>query len=148
MLQLTASEAAEVEAFAEELKTTRPVVAYVLRRVLKNARVPRHEYLTTGEAAALLGVTAQTVRNWADRKWLASERVRPLGRRHIAKAAVEEMLAFRRDVEAGGVLGLTDDEIDEEIRLHRQERSTRSAGDDLNPRVCRSSRSGAVASTT
>ena len=130
MLQLTGTEAAKLARLADELEPTDSDLASVLRRLLRESKPPKG-YLTTGQAARLLDVTSQTVRNWADRGWLASERARPLGRRHIEQAAVDRMLAFRAAVRDAGVPALTDDEIDRELAAHRQERSKSETGEPL-----------------
>ncbi len=51
------------------------------------------EYLTTAEAARLLGVSPQTVSRWADEGGIAYL-VTPGGRRRIARSVVEQTRAL------------------------------------------------------
>lgn len=105
MAQFTAAELSRLESVAKELERKQPAAARLLRRLLRLVRRPRRperrndEMLTTTEAARLLGVSDQTVRNWADLKWLPAYRAHPLARRQIPAAALRRVVEFRRKAE-------------------------------------------------
>jgi excisionase family DNA binding protein len=126
MLQLTGPEAAMIQQHADRIERSDARVAALLRRIVRELGRPPEGYLTTGEVADMLDVTTQTVRNWADRGWLPSARMRPTGRRRIPRAAIDEVVAFRERLLREGVPALTDEQVDSEIRAHRQERSSSS----------------------
>jgi excisionase family DNA binding protein len=126
MLQLTGPEAAMVQQHADRIEHTDAKLAALLRRILRELGSPPEGYLTTGQVADMLDVTTQTVRNWADRGWLPSSRMRPTGRRKIPRSAIDDVVAFRQRLLSEGVPALTDDQVDQEIRAHRQERSSGS----------------------
>ncbi len=106
LAHFTSAEVAQLESVAEELERKRPAAARLLRRLLRAVRQPRRpdkgddDMLTTTEAARLLGVSDQTVRNWADLQWISAYRLHPLARRQIPAAALRRVLEFRRKAEA------------------------------------------------
>jgi excisionase family DNA binding protein len=56
---------------------------------------PSRDHVSTIEAAAYLGVTPQTVRNWVDRGWVKASRHHRLGRRQIPLAALDGVATSR-----------------------------------------------------
>lgn len=49
------------------------------------------EFVSVGQAAAIIGVDESTVRRWIDRGQLAGDRVGPRGWRRTTRAAAEDM---------------------------------------------------------
>lgn len=122
-MQLTAAETDEVKAGARDLKRSRPALAAVLRRLLAT-RDDLADGLTTRQAADLIGVSAQTVRNWADRGWLLSTRSHPLSRRKIDRSAIDRIRTARTSMDRVAARStLSDAQIDAEIRTYRRARS-------------------------
>lgn len=123
MTTLTSADIAELETLAKEVEPSRPHAARLLRRVLKAAVRPAEErMLTTSEAARELGVSDQTVRNWADAGWLASRRLHRLGRRMIPESSLRSVRAFDA-VRLTPKSRLSEEEAVELVRQHRRERS-------------------------
>jgi len=120
---LTSADIAELERLAKEVEPSRPHAARLLRRVLKAAVRPAEErMLTTSEAARELGVSDQTVRNWADAGWLASRRLHRLGRRMIPESSLRSVRAFDA-VRLTPKSRLSEEEAVELVRQHRRERT-------------------------
>jgi excisionase family DNA binding protein len=76
-----------------------PDAAKIIRRVVRaiaSGKVAEASpFVSPAEAAKLLDVTPQTVRNWADRGWLPCERT--LGRaRRIPRASLASAIALSR----------------------------------------------------
>jgi excisionase family DNA binding protein len=123
MLTLTSSDIAELETLAEEVKASRPHASRLLRRVLKVAVRPSEETLmTTTQAAEILGVSDQTVRNWADAGWLPARRLHKLGRRMIPEASLRAARAFDA-VKLVPKNSLSEGDAVAVVRTHRGERS-------------------------
>ena len=123
MTTLTSADIAELERLAKEVEPSRPHAARLLRRVLKAAVRPAEErMLTTSEAARELGVSDQTVRNWADAGWLASRRLHRLGRRMIPESSLRSVRAFDA-VRLTPKSRLSEEEAVELVRQHRRERT-------------------------
>jgi excisionase family DNA binding protein len=75
---------------------TARLIRRVIRRVQPSSDPERQDdTLSTTEAAQLLGVSDQTIRNWTDLKWLPAHRAHPLARRKIPAAAVRQVREFR-----------------------------------------------------
>lgn len=102
MADFTAAEIAKLETVAADFdRRRRPSVARLIRRVIRRVRPPNDprgdsESLTTTQVAEILRVSDQTVRNWADLKWLPAYRAHPLARRQIPASAVLRLEEFRR----------------------------------------------------
>ena len=54
---------------------------------------PADEWLTPRQAAALIGVTADTVRKWANDGILPSQRTRPGGHRRFLRSDVDALVS-------------------------------------------------------
>ena len=123
---LSTTDRKELEALAHEVRSERPRAASALKRVLVVLAVESGaEMLTTTQAAELLSVSDQTIRNWTIRGWLPSRRLHPLGRRMIPRQAVEGLRAFdqvRLDSR------LSEDDAVELVRTHRRERARAKVG--------------------
>jgi len=120
---LTSADIAELETLAQEVKASRPHAARLLRRLLRSAARPAQEtLLTTTEAARILGVSDQTVRNWADSGWLPSRRLHRLGRRMIPESALRSVEAFDQ-VRLTPKKALAEEDAVELVRRHRRERA-------------------------
>lgn len=123
MLTLTSADIAELETLADEVKASRPHASRLIRRVLKIAVRPSAEgMLTTTEAARILGVSDQTVRNWADAGWLPSRRLHKFGRRMIPETALRSVQAFDA-VKLTPNKPLSEADAVELVRKHRRERA-------------------------
>ena len=123
MLTLTSADIAELETLAYEIKASRPHASRLLRRVLKVAVRPSVEgVLTTTEAARVLGVSDQTVRNWTDAGWLPSRRLHKLGRRLIPESALRSVQVFDA-VKLTPKKRLSEADAVELVRKHRRERT-------------------------
>jgi excisionase family DNA binding protein len=123
MTGLTARDAAELKAAAEEIRDAHPKAALWLEYGVRKLVGPARGNLSTREVAEFLGVTPQTVRNWVDRGWLEGSRHR-LGRRQIpieALSAVIEMRAAQRRIVREP---WTESEIDALLAEARSARST------------------------
>lgn len=128
MLQLTAEQVAEIETAAEELDRTRPGAAALIRRLVRAATEPQPGYVSTTEAARILGVSSQTVRNWVDRGWLPGSRAHRLGRRQIPRAALEGVMRFDAARERKVRVELDADAVDTLVRSQREEGSRAKVG--------------------
>ena len=95
MTGLSTADAPELEAAADELDASRPKAAWVLRLWARRLAGPARDHLSTTEAAAYLGVTPQTVRNWVDRGWVQASRHHRLGRRQIPLASLDGIAKSR-----------------------------------------------------
>ena len=101
MADFNATDVARLEAVATDYERRRQsATARLIRRVIRRVQPSNDpqredETLTTTEAAQLLGVSDQTVRNWTDLKWLPAYRAHPLARRKIPAAAVRQVREFR-----------------------------------------------------
>lgn len=123
MLTLTSADVAELETLADEVKASRPHTSRLLRRVLKAAVRPSGEgVLTTTEAARVLGVSDQTVRNWADAGWLPSRRLHKFGRRMIPESTLRSVQVFDA-VKLRPKKPLSEADSVELVRKHRRERT-------------------------
>ena len=121
-MTLTHADIAELETLAREVEPSRPHAARLLRRILKTAVRPAAEQLvTTGEAARILGVSDQTVRNWADAGWLPSRRLHPLGRRMIPDSALQGARAFDQ-VALPSRKPVSEEQVVELVRRRRRNR--------------------------
>lgn len=112
MTGLVAKDIPEIERAADAVEGSSPRVAAYLRDVVRRLRALSRRNLTTGEAAAILGVTPQTVRNWVDRGWLPSQRTSLVGRRRIPMDALEPALAIARSRRQVVRASLSDAHID------------------------------------
>lgn len=122
MTTLTSSDIAELEHLAQEVETSRPHAARLLRRVLKTAVRPAEEHLvTTGAAAIELGVSEQTIRNWVDAGWLPARRLHRLGRRMIPESALRGVKAFDA-VKIRSKKQLSEEDAVELVRQNRRAR--------------------------
>jgi len=120
----TSADIAELEKLADDVKASRPHVSRLLRRVLKVAVRPSsaETLLTTTAVAEMLGVSDQTVRNWADAGWLPSRRLHRLGRRLIPESALRSVKAFDA-VRLNPKKPMSEDDAVELVRRHRRERA-------------------------
>lgn len=93
---LTVEDVTAVDSVLEDIRESNPRAAGILERLYAPQRaVATQEWLTTGEVAAYLGVSRQTVRNWVDAGWLASARRAPFGRRMIDATSLADVGKFR-----------------------------------------------------
>ncbi len=100
----------ELEAAERDLRRIRPSAAKVIAKLISAAR-RRSTYLSTTEAAQFLGVSDQTVRNWADAGILPSRRAHPLARRQIPAKALDAIGRLRAARAQHVRMRMTDDEI-------------------------------------
>jgi excisionase family DNA binding protein len=100
----------ELEAAEQDLRRIRPSAAKVIAKLIRAAR-RRSTYLSTTEAAEFLGVSDQTVRNWADAGILPSRRAHPLARRQIPAKALDGIARLRAARDKHVPMRMTDDEI-------------------------------------
>jgi hypothetical protein len=122
MATFTSADIAELENLAKDVENSRPRAARLLRRVLRTVVRPAKEpMLTTGAAANELGVSEQTVRNWADAGWLPSRRLHRLGRRMIPESALRAVQAFDA-VQLKTKRPLSEEDAVELVRRHRRSR--------------------------
>ena len=67
MLELSRKEAAVLEDAVRDLEASRPDLTTILQRIVSTSvSMPLTGHVSTGEAAGRLGVSTQTVRNWAE----------------------------------------------------------------------------------
>ena len=92
-----------------------------LQQVLADLERPRTA-LPTGEVAALLHVTPQTVRNWVRAGVLAGWKDATTGRVFVSSASLAPALVQRRVLPDAPVPGVPDEEIDAEIAAARAAR--------------------------
>jgi excisionase family DNA binding protein len=100
----------ELEAAEQDLRRIRPSAAKVIAKLIRAAR-RRSAYLSTTEAAEFLGVSDQTIRNWADAEILPSRRAHPLARRQIPAKALDGIAKLRAARAKHVPVRMTDDEI-------------------------------------
>jgi excisionase family DNA binding protein len=113
-MTMTAALAAELRDASEDIRDRWPRAAEYLENAVRTGRAqiePEAEYLTTAQAARLLHVTDQTVRNWVDRGWLDGCRVEG-GRRMIPASALRGVVAFERSRRVAMFRGAAADEQD------------------------------------
>jgi excisionase family DNA binding protein len=99
----------ELEAAERELRRTRPSAAKVIAKLIRAAQ-RRSTFLSTTEAAQFLGVSDQTIRNWADAGILPSRRAHPLARRQIPAKALDGIARLRAARRQHVPIRMTDDE--------------------------------------
>ena len=97
--------------------------AQVLRGVLASVEGEAGDEFTAAEAAAILGVTQQTIRNWVRGK-IVPGRQDPTRHFFVSKEALRGAQALRSALPQQ-TLDATDDEIDTEIEAVRAERRAR-----------------------
>lgn len=120
VVTFSSSDLAELETLVGEVQRTRPHTARLLRRLLKKAvRLAHEDLLTTSEAALELGVSDQTVRNWADRGRLPFHRLHRFGRRMIPRSAIADVRAFNA-VTLTPATPMTEEKAVESVRRHRR----------------------------
>ena len=97
--RLTDEERDVVKVALPGIRRQSPEAAKIIVRLIKVAYSPEpaqeDPYVSVSDAAEVLGVTRQTVRNWADRGWIPSQR-RPGGARRIPRSALASAEALRR----------------------------------------------------
>ena len=128
MTGLSAADAPELEAAADELDPYRPKAAWVLRMWARRLVGPARNHLSTTEAAAYLGVTPQTVRNWVDRGWVKASRHHGVGRRQIPVDALDGVAASRAARRRVVKQRLTDRQIDEVLNRSADDRAQVPSG--------------------
>jgi excisionase family DNA binding protein len=88
-----------VEEAMPRIRSEAPAAARIITRLMKAISAARSDetraYVSPAEAARILDVTPQTVRNWADRGWLPCERTFGKARR-IPRTALASALALSR----------------------------------------------------
>lgn len=119
-IELTREEIREVQAALPKFRRADPVAAAIVRRLVRAARPAKQPYASVSEAARVFGVTDQTIRNWVDRGWIASEPRIGRGPRRISRSLVERAAAFAEPPE--GVPLLDDDQLQARLE-HRRRRS-------------------------
>lgn len=90
---LSRKEQAEVEAALPGWSNSTPEAAAAVRKLLDAMATRDAEFYSTSEAAAVFGVTQQTIRNWVDRRWLPGSRMEG-GNRQIPREVVERAVRF------------------------------------------------------
>lgn len=118
---LTDQDRQTVKAALPRIRRESPDAARIIARLVKavaSGQVAQTTpYVSVTEAAEAFGVTPQSVRNWADRGWLPSERT--LGRaRRIPRSALASAQALSRS--RPPVPDLTPDQVAEIIRSPRR----------------------------
>ena len=129
-MHLSRTDQAVLRRLEKELSSTRPDDARVLSRILRNDKTPS-QYVTTSEAASILGVTSQTVRNWVDRGWLPAKRPRPFAHRRIERRHLDSVADIRARIDRQGIVTKTDGEIDALLSRHREDRQRARVGEPL-----------------
>ncbi len=146
MLHLDRFDTAALRALKQELEGTRPELADIIGRVLGSAaETGARAHVTTTEAAAALGVSPQTIRNWIDRGWLRAHRPNALAHRRIARKDFEAVAAFRANLLSHRVAPRSDGEVTAIISHHREDRRRRRAGEPLAQSQARPLEADAVA---
>ena len=96
---LTDQDRQTVKAVMPRIRRESPEAARIIDRLIRavasGVSVEAAPYVSVTEAAATFGVTAQTVRNWADRGWLPCERTFS-GTRRIPRSALASAQALAR----------------------------------------------------
>lgn len=128
MTGVSAADAPELEAAADELEAYRPKAAWVLRMWARRLVGPARDYLSTTEAAAYLGVTPQTIRNWVDRGWVNASRRHRLGPRQIPIAALEGVAASRTARRKVVKQRLSDRQIEDLLHVSQDEGAQSPSG--------------------
>ena len=133
MLHLNRSDAASLRELEREFEDSRPDVARVIRKVLGQTQgEPAPAYVTTTEAAAVIGVSAQTVRNWIDRGWLSARRSHPLAHRRISRQELDRLLDFRARLTSHGVEPRSDGQLEALLSRHSEDRRRRRIGEPIS----------------
>ncbi len=88
-----------IEEAMPRIRSQAPAAARIIRRLMKaiasGSSDETKAYFSPAEAARILDVTPQTVRNWADRGWLPCQRTYGKARR-IPRAALASAQALSR----------------------------------------------------
>lgn len=96
---LTDEEQQTIKAVLPAIRRTSPDAARILSRLLrtiaKGKVAKASPYASVVEVATAFDVTPQTIRNWADRGWLPSERTMG-GARRIPRSALDSAEALAR----------------------------------------------------
>ncbi|MDP2350933.1 MAG: MerR family DNA-binding transcriptional regulator [Chloroflexota bacterium] len=96
---LTDEEQQTIKAVLPAIRRTSPDAARILNRLMRaiaSGKVADASlYASVTEVAAAFDVTPQTIRNWADRGWLPSERTMG-GARRIPRSALASAQALAR----------------------------------------------------
>ncbi len=124
-MTLTAAETKELEKLAHELERTKPRIARVIRKVIAvpaSAAAAEDDYVSVGEAARILHVSDQTVRNWAATGWLRAIRRGPLGRRLVLRSSLDAVQRFDA-VRLTPETTITEDHAARMVQQHRRERA-------------------------
>lgn len=124
MTTLTAAETKELERLAAELEDTKPRAAQVIRKVIAAPAVETaaEEYVSVGDAARILDVSDQTVRNWVDSGWLKGVRRGPLGRRRILRSSLDAVQRFDA-AQLKTKTAMTENDAARMVQQHRRERA-------------------------
>ena len=122
MLAMSTSDHVEVDSALQDMRGRHPRAAAIFEQLYAPHRaIARGKLLTTGEVAAILEVTPQTVRNWVDAGWLPSRRRSRFGRRLIEASAIGEVAKFRsaRQRLAAARPSISEGQAAEALRAHR-----------------------------
>lgn len=120
---LSATETKELERFATKIERTEPRVASVIRKAIAVRVAPTAgQYATVGQAAKVLQVSDQTVRNWLDSGWLTGIRRGPLRRRLILRSSLDAVQRFDA-VQLSSKTTMTEDDAAGLVQQHRRERA-------------------------
>lgn len=91
----------EVQDALDEIRPRHPRAVQILEGLVAPYRAAHEsDWISTGQAAAIVGVTPQTIRNWVDSGWVDSRRRSPFGRRLVSTAALRDVARFRSAREA------------------------------------------------
>jgi excisionase family DNA binding protein len=130
MQRLTPADTKTLRELRANVERSWPEAAKALARVLGDALPEPTKYVTTTQAALILGVTPQTVRNWIDRGWLNASRPRPFAHRRIAREDMLKLRSFRAEV-SKGVSPRSSAELDTLLSRHREDRQRARTGEPL-----------------
>jgi len=122
MLAISTRDLVEVDSALEDIREEHPRAAAILEQLYAPHRaVAQGGLLTTGQVAAIMEVTTQTVRNWVDAGWLPAVRRYGVGRRLIKATAIGNVERFRTARERLAATGpaFTEGQATEALRAHR-----------------------------
>lgn len=120
VLTVTTNDVPEIDAALDEIRDTHPHAAEVLSNLYAPHRAAAYgDWLTTGQAAEVMGCTPQTIRNWVDAGWLPVRRGGLVGtRRLIDGSALADLARFREA--RGRMPRVREEDAAEALQAHRR----------------------------